>query len=114
MQNHFYVLHHSNGNVSQIYGCTPLTLLNKAASAQFNSSSPGQNGCDFADDILKCIFMNEKFCTLIRISLKLISINNKQLLVQVMAWRRGNADPVHCRIYAALGGDGLILHVPVM
>ena len=26
-----------------------------------NSSSPGQNGCHFADDIFKYIFLNENF-----------------------------------------------------
>ena len=46
----------------------------------FNSSLPVQNGCHFADDIFKCIFMNEKFCILIQLSLKFISkgpIDNK-------------------------------------
>ena len=43
-----------------------------------------------ADDIFKCIFVNEKFCILIRISLKFVPkgpINNKPALVQIMAWR---------------------------
>ena len=31
-------------------------------------------------------------------------IDNKAALVQVMAWRRTNDDPVHWHIYAALGG----------
>ena len=34
----------------------------------FNSSPPGQNGHHFADDIFKCIFVNEKVCILIQIS----------------------------------------------
>ena len=38
----------------------------------FNSSSPGQNGRHFQDDILKCIWMNGKFCILIQIPLKFI------------------------------------------
>ena len=53
--------------------------------------SPGQNGRHFADDIFKCIFMNEKFGILIPISLKFVSkgpIDNKSSLVQVMGWRR--------------------------
>ena len=44
-----------------------------------------------ADDICKCIFINEKFCILIRISLKFLPrgpIDNRPALVQVMAWRR--------------------------
>ena len=54
-----------------------------------NSSPPGENGCHFADNILKCIFLNEKFCIWIRISLKFISkgpIDNNWALFQVMAW----------------------------
>ena len=37
-----------------------------------NSAPPGQNVRHFADDIFKCIFVNEKFCILIKISLKFI------------------------------------------
>ena len=33
---------------------------------------PGQNGRRFADDIFRCIFVNEKFCTLIKTSLKFV------------------------------------------
>ena len=50
----------------------------------FNSSALGQNGLHFADDILKCIFGNEKFCILIQISLKFVRkgpIGNKLALV---------------------------------
>ena len=57
----------------------------------FNSSLPEQNGRHFADDIFKCIFVNEKFGILIRISLKFVAkgpIGNKSALVQVMAWHR--------------------------
>ena len=34
-----------------------------------NSSPPGQNGRHFPDDIFRCIFVNEKFCILIKITL---------------------------------------------
>ena len=47
-----------------------------------------QNGRHFADDIFKCIFMNEKFCIFIRISLKFVPkgpIDNRPALVQIMA-----------------------------
>ena len=50
---------------------------------------PGQNGCHFPDNILKCIFMNEKLCILIQISLKCVpngQIDNKSAYVQVMDW----------------------------
>ena len=77
----------------------------------------GQNGRHFADDVFKCIFMNDKFCTSIRISLKFVprgTIDNKIALVQVMDWRRTGVrqditwtttDPVYWRICAALVGE---------
>ena len=49
-----------------------------------NSSPPGQNGRHFADDVFGCIFVNEEFCILIKISLKFVPkgpINNKPALV---------------------------------
>ena len=48
-----------------------------------------QNGHHFTDDIFKCIFMNEKLCISIRISVKFVPkdlFDNKSALVQVMAW----------------------------
>ena len=50
-----------------------------------------------ADDIFKCIFMNEKFCTSIPISLKFVikgPIDSNSALVQVMAWRRSGDKPL--------------------
>ena len=55
-----------------------------------NSCPPGQNGWHIADYIFKCIFMNEKFCILVEISLKFVTkgpIDNKSEWVQVMAWQ---------------------------
>ena len=49
-----------------------------------NSSPPGQNVRRFADDIFINIFMNEKFCILIKISLKFVPkgpIENNPALV---------------------------------
>ena len=37
-----------------------------------NSSLPGQNGRLFADDAFRFIFMNQKLCVLIKISLKIV------------------------------------------
>ena len=51
---------------------------------RFNSSLLGQNGCHFTDDIFRFIFVNEKFCTSIKISLNFVPmgpINNKPALV---------------------------------
>ena len=38
----------------------------------FSSSPPGKNGHRFTDNIFSCIFMNEKFCFWIKISLKFL------------------------------------------
>ena len=50
-----------------------------------------------ADNIFKCIFLNENDRIAIRISLKFVPrspIDNKQALVQVMAWRRTGDKPL--------------------
>ena len=47
--------------------------------------------------IFKCIFMNEKFCILISILLKIVPkgpIDNKSALVQVIAWCRTEHKPL--------------------
>ena len=49
-----------------------------------NSSPPGQNDHHFANDIFRCIFVNEKFCSLIKIPLKFVPmgpIDNNPALV---------------------------------
>ena len=63
----------------------------------FYSSLPEQNDCHFADDIFKYIFMNEKFCVLIRILPTFVPtclIDNKTASVQVTAWRRIGDNPL--------------------
>ena len=50
-----------------------------------------------ADDIFKCIFLNENVRISIKISLKFVPegpIDNKSALVQVMAWRRTGDKPL--------------------
>ena len=62
-----------------------------------NSSSPNQNGSHFADDIFKCIFMNENVRILNKIWLKFVLkgwINNNRALVQIMAWRGSDDKPL--------------------
>ena len=62
-----------------------------------NSSPPGQNGRPFTDDVFKCIFMNEKFCIWIQISLKFVPkgpIDKKSALDLVMAWHRTGDKPL--------------------
>ena len=55
----------------------------------FNTLRLRQHGHHFADDIFKCIFLNENIRILNKISLKFIHkgpINNYPTLVQIMAW----------------------------
>ena len=56
-----------------------------------NSLRPRRNRRHFADDIFKCILLNENVMISIKISLKFVPkgpINNIPALVQIMAWRR--------------------------
>ena len=62
-----------------------------------NTLRPRQNGRHFADDIFKCIFLNENVWISIKISLKFIPkgpINNIPALVKIMAWRRPGDKPL--------------------
>ena len=62
-----------------------------------NTLRPRQNGRHFADDIFKCIFLNENVWIPIKISLKFVPkgpINNIPALVQIMAWRRPGDKPL--------------------
>ena len=78
-----------------------------------------QNGRNFADDIFKCIFLNENAWILLKISLKFVPkvrINNIPALVQIMAWRRpcdyhylNQWWLVYWRIYASLGLNELMV-----
>ena len=62
-----------------------------------NTFRPRQNGRRFADDIFKCIFLNENIWITIGISLKFFPrgpINNIPALVQIMAWHRLGDKPL--------------------
>ena len=70
-----------------------------------NSFRPRQNRRHFADDILKCIFLNENLWIPIKISLKFVpkgSIDNIAALVQIMAWRRLGDKPLSEPIMVSL------------
>ena len=62
-----------------------------------NTLRPRQNGRHFADDIFKCIFLNENVWIPTKISMKFVPkgpINNIPALVQIMAWRRPGDKPL--------------------
>ena len=62
-----------------------------------NTLRPRQNGRHFADDMFKCIFLNENVWIPIEISLKFVpkgSINNNPALFWIMAWRRPGDKPL--------------------
>ena len=66
------------------YICTKWLLAHQQPACSRNSSSPGQNGRQFAEDIFICILVNEKFSILIKISLKFVPkgpIDNNPALV---------------------------------
>ena len=63
----------------------------------FNTLRPRQDGRYFADDVLKCIFLNENVWISLKIPLTFVPrrpINNIPALVQIMAWRRRGDKPL--------------------
>ena len=80
-----FVWYHVNGN-SFVW---PVLLV--------NTLRPRQNRRHFADDIFKCIFLNENVWITVEISLKFVPkgpINNMATLVQKMAWCRPGDKPL--------------------
>ena len=66
------------------------------ARLNLNSLRPRHNGRHFADDIFKCIFLNETVWIPIKFSLKFVPkgpINYIPALVQIMAWRQPGDKP---------------------
>ena len=64
---------------------------------QLNTLRPRQDGRYFADDVLKCIFLNENMWISLKIPLKFAPkgpINNIPALVQITAWRRPGDKPL--------------------
>ena len=72
-------------------------LRTKHYDGGLNTLRPRQNGRHFADNIFKCIFLNENEWILPRSSLKFVAkvrINNIPALVEIMAWRRSGDKPL--------------------
>ena len=75
----------------------PIVWIHNSWVPFFNTLRPRQNGHHFADDIFKCILLNENVWITIKNSLKFVPkglINNIPALVQVMAWRRPGDKPL--------------------
>ena len=75
---------HSNTGASKY-------IASGTGSELFNTLKPEQNGCHFADNIFRCILLNDNFHIPIWISLKFVAegwIDNKSALIQVMFWQR--------------------------
>ena len=81
-------------NASEIIVCEMAAIMSRGRCV--NTLRPRQNGRHYADDIFKCIFLNENVQISIKISLKFVPkvpINNIPSLVQIMAWRRSGNKP---------------------
>ena len=65
--------------------------------AGVNTLRPRQSGRRFADDLFKCIFLNENVWISIQMSVKFVPrgpINNIPILVQILAWCRPSEKPL--------------------
>ena len=88
---------HCNGDCVDSGDCYQIQRLLPHHHFHVNTLRPRQNGRHFADDIFKCIFLNEDVWIPNKISLKFVPkgpINNNPTLVQVMAWRRPGDKPL--------------------
>ena len=73
------------------------TSLTLGGFSQVNTLRPRQDGRYFADDVLKCIFLNENMWISLMIPLKFVvkgPINNIPALVQIMAWHQPGTKPL--------------------
>ena len=95
-----------------MYQCVPICLRENQRQSNIYSTDTcqtvnrlrlRQNGQHFADDIFKCIFLNEDIWILINVSLKFVpkgQINNIPALVQLMAWHCLDTKPLSVTIVA--------------
>ena len=81
-------------SVSICCGMVPLLLTKNLP---LNTLRLRQNGRHFADEVFKCIFLNENAWISLKNSLKFVPkvrISNIPALVQIMAWRRPGDKPL--------------------
>ena len=84
---------------SHVTGQLGPNLLTEITSicTSINTLKPRQDGRHFADDIFKCIFLNENVWIPIKISLKFVPkgpFNNIPAMVQIMVWPRPGDRPL--------------------
>ena len=117
------------GNKSFAVSLSPMHALFQSfidiTVASINWSPPGQNGHHFADDIFQMYFREWKRLYFESISIWVCSLESDKHYLsigldnglapnrrQTIIWT--NADPIHWRIHAALGGDELRFRVKCM
>ena len=74
-----------------------LSCRNAEQRLDFNTLRPRKSGRHFADNIFKCISLNDKVWIPIKISLTFVPkgpINNTAALVKIMAWRQPDGKPL--------------------
>ena len=87
----------SRTHTSWIISCLRQRFCVESGRSRLNSPPPGQNGNHFTDDSFRCIFVNEKFCILIKSSPNFVPkdpFDNNSALVEIMAWRRISDKPL--------------------
>ena len=96
-----HIVHHCQSVRAIHLSWIPLTIVDALMlmlhHCAVNPLRPRRNRRHFADDIFKCILLNEYELIWIKISLKFIPkgpINNIPALVQIMAWRRPGNKPL--------------------
>ena len=105
---HFYLswkIYQFMTMVCDYYSLMIMTLYPTTPRGLLNTLRPRQNGRHFAEDIFKCIFLNENVWISIKISLKCVPkgpINNIPALVQMMACRRQGDKPLSEPIIVSL------------
>ena len=75
----------------------PSMPVSPCPSTLFNTLRPRQNSRHFAEDLFKCIFLNENIWISNEISLKFVPkgpVDNIPSLFQIMAWRRPGDKPL--------------------
>ena len=99
----YYNLHEGKMNLSS-HMCHDKNMFNEM-DCRFNTLRPRQNYRHFADDIIKCIFLNGNVWISLKISPKFVPkvrVINIPALVQIMAWRRPGDKPLSAPMTVSL------------